>query len=77
MPKKSILICGASGQLGSSLIKIFSENSIYDVYGLSRKFNKDNGFKCDITDYKNLEKVFNKLSRALEEMPPLEDDDAK
>jgi dTDP-4-dehydrorhamnose reductase len=59
---KTVLVCGASGQLGSSLIKIFSGNPEYNVYGLSRKFGKDNGFECDITDYKNVEKVFNSLN---------------
>lgn len=59
---KTVLVCGASGQLGSSLTKIFSENSAYKVYGLSKKFNKENGFKCDITDYKNLKKIFGSLN---------------
>ena len=56
---KKILICGASGQLGSALKKQFSSDKKFKVYGLSRSGNED--FQCSITDSEALKKVFDKI----------------
>ena len=55
---KKILIAGVTGQLGSALKKNFS--SEFKVFGLSRNSeNNAHFFKCDITDNRKLEIIFN------------------
>lgn len=55
---KKLLIIGASGQLGSSLMR-YPKN--YNVYGTFNKKSISNLIKLDITDVKNVEDVFNKI----------------
>ena len=61
-----ILITGSSGYVGYILAKYFSEKGV-QIIGLSRKENPawkgNKNFKfysCDVTDKKNLEKIFSK-----------------
>ena len=58
---KTILICGASGQLGLALANIFSKNKLYDTYGLSRNYAGKKYFQCDIANFDKLKGVFDKL----------------
>ena len=58
---KNILVCGATGFMGTNIAKFFSNN--YNVYGVSknRKLNdkKINFFNYDLTSKKDIEELFN------------------
>ena len=64
--KKNILIAGANGYVGSSLINYLS-NKNFEITGIFNK-NKNNLIKkkdikyiqCNITNQKNLKKLFKK-----------------
>jgi len=62
MKKKSIMVLGANGFLGKNFIKFVSENHLFSVVykvdnkGLSKK-KKENFFKCDIIERKELKKL--------------------
>lgn len=52
--KQRILITGATGMLGISIINAFKDDNRFEVYGISRRVNKKvndyNGIIADITD---------------------------
>ncbi len=63
---KKIIITGAHGQDGIILSKIL-KNKNYKVFGVVKKTNKKKNFrgvkyyKCDLINYKNIYKIFNKI----------------
>ena len=63
---KKIIIAGAHGQDGIILSKIL-KNKNYKVFGVVKKTNKKKNFrgvkyyKCDLINYKNIYKIFNKI----------------
>ena len=70
-----ILVFGATGMLGNALIRVLSEIDKFDVFGTIRteeakiffqsKYVKNLVVGCDVTNYKDLVKVFDKINPQL------------
>lgn len=62
---KKILVCGATGFMGTNIVKYFLSNPEYEVFGvgLTRKsqyLDNEHFFKSDLTSKNGVEDVFNK-----------------
>lgn len=64
--KQNLLVIGATGMLGKSIIEHFKEDSRYEVYGISRIVNEEikgyNRIIMDITDSNKLKKILNEIN---------------
>lgn len=64
--KQNILVTGATGMLGRSIIEEFTDNMKYEVYGISRRANEKmqnyNRIIMDITDNNRLKDLLKKVN---------------
>lgn len=54
MEKKNVIVLGASGMLGSFLVKLISSDKRFSVYAPSHS-------KCDVTNLESVEKAFKRM----------------
>ena len=66
LKNKKIIIVGGNGLIGSAVSKLFIQNGADIIIVDQKKKNKIRGvkqIKCDISNYKKIEKVLNQLNK--------------